>query len=259
MATAQHAGVLLREWRLRRNLSQFDLASRSAVSGRHLSFIETGRARPSREMVLHLASRLEIPLRERNRLLVAAGFAPVFAQRSLDDARLATARAAVERFLAAHEPYPALAVDRRWDVVAANRAVEQLTDGVAPELLGPPVNAIRATLHPDGMAPRIVNFDEWSGHLLDRLGRQVELVADPELEALYAEVVRYPNVRTEPPKEDATRDVFLPLRLRRGESELTFFSTVTTFGTPFDITLEELSLEAFYPADGATADALLGR
>jgi transcriptional regulator with XRE-family HTH domain len=190
MATAEHPGALLREWRRRRNLSQFDLASRSAVSGRHLSFIETGRARPSREMILHLAQRLEIPLRDRNRLLVAAGFAPIFAQRALDDESLALARSAVERFLAAHEPYPSVAVDRTWNIVAANGAVAWLTDDVAPELLEPPINALRATLHPGGVAPRIVNFDEWSGHLLERLRRQIELTADAELQALYEELAR---------------------------------------------------------------------
>jgi transcriptional regulator with XRE-family HTH domain len=258
MVTVQHAGELLREWRLRRNLSQFDLASRSAISARHLSFVETGRARASREMILHLAQRLEVPLRDRNRLLVAAGFAPVFAQRPLDDDALALARSAVERFLAAHAPYPAVAIDRAWNIVAANDAVAWLTDDVAPELLEPPVNALRATLHPQGMAPRIVNFDEWSGHLLDRLRRELELTASAELQALYDEVAAYPDVRTEPPETDAGRDVLLPLRLRLGERELAFFSTVTTFGTARDVTLEELSIEAFYPADDLTAAALRG-
>jgi transcriptional regulator with XRE-family HTH domain len=258
MVTAEHPGALLREWRRRRNLSQFDLASRSAVSGRHLSFIETGRARPSREMILHLAQRLEIPLRDRNRLLVAAGFAPIFGQRALDDESLALARSAVERFLAAHEPYPAVAVDRTWNIVAANGAVAWLTDDVAPELLEPPINALRATLHPGGMAPRIVNLDEWSGHLLERLRRQIELTADAELQALYEELAGYPNVRTEPPGSDAAQQVFLPLRLRLGTHTLSFFSTVTTFGTPLEVTLDELTIEAFYPADETTAAALRG-
>jgi transcriptional regulator with XRE-family HTH domain len=258
MATAQHPGELLREWRHRRNLSQFDLASRSAVSGRHLSFIETGRARPSREMILHLAQRLEIPLRERNRLLVAAGFAPVFAQRPLDDEAMALARSAVERFLAAHEPYPAVALDRAWNIVAANSAVAWLTDDVAPELLASPINALRATLHPDGMAPRIVNFAEWSGHLLERLRGQIELTADAESQALYDELADYPNVRTEPPAGDASHRVLLPLQLRLGAHTLSFFSTVTTFGTPLEVTLEELTIEAFYPADETTAAALRG-
>src|SRR5688572_21153756 len=172
------AGRLLREWRRRRNLSQLALASGSAVSTRHLSFIETGRARPSREMVLHLAERLDVPLRERNRLLLAAGYAPVFRERLLEDEEMAPVRDALERFLAAHEPYPALVVDRHWNLVMANRAVELLTGDVAPELLDPPANALRATLHPRGMAPRILNFSEWSGHLLHRLRRQMEVTGD---------------------------------------------------------------------------------
>jgi transcriptional regulator with XRE-family HTH domain len=256
MATTEHPGALLREWRRRRNLSQFDLASRSAVSGRHLSFIETGRARPSREMILHLAQRLEIPLRDRNRLLLAAGFAPSFGERRLDDDALASVRDAIERFLTAHEPYPAAVLDRHWNIVAANTGLAAFTQTVAPELLEPPVNALRATLHPAGMAPLIVNFAEWSGHLLDRLRRQAELTADPELDALYDELVGYPGVATEPPSEDVPTQVMLPLQMRVDGLELSFFSTVTTFGTAMDVTLRELAIEAFYPADDATAAAL---
>lgn len=251
------AGRLLREWRRRRNLSQLALASGSAVSTRHLSFIETGRARPSREMVLHLADRLEVPLRERNRLLLAAGYAPVFPERALADDELAPVREALERFLAAHEPYPAVVVDRGWNLVLANEAASTLTAGVAPELLEPPANALRATLHPDGMAPRIVNFAEWSGHLLHRLRRQVEITGDEELARLHDEVSRYPNVSLEPPLAGTAADIVLPLRLRDGDAELSFFSTVTTFGTPVEVTLSELSVEAFYPADRETAARLL--
>lgn len=253
------AGHLLREWRRRRNLSQLALASGSAVSTRHLSFIETGRARPSREMVLHLAERLDVPLRERNRLLLAAGFAPVFPERPLAADELAPVREALERFLAAHAPYPAVVVDRHWNLVLANEPVALLTDGVAPELLEPPANALRATLHPDGMAPRIVNFGEWSGHLLHRLRRQVELTGDEELARLYDEVASYPGVSHEPPPGGPAADIVLPLRLRHAGAELAFFSTLTTFGTPIDVTLAELAIEAFYPADRDTAVRLAER
>lgn len=255
---APHAGQLLREWRVRRDLSQLRLASGAAVSTRHLSFIETGRARPSREMLLHLADRLDLPLRERNRLLLAGGYAPAFGERALESGEMAPVRGALERFLSAHEPYPAVVVDRRWNLVLANSAIEFLTDGVASELLEPPVNALRATLHPDGMAPRIVNFDEWSGHLLHRLEREIEATGDAELAALRDELLTYPGVQAEPPRPEtvAAAEIVLPLELRHGDGRLSFFSTLTTFGTPVDVTLAELSLEAFYPADAATADRL---
>jgi transcriptional regulator with XRE-family HTH domain len=255
---ASPAGQLLREWRVRRNVSQLRLASGAAVSARHLSFIETGRARPSREMLLHLADRLEVPLRERNRLLLAGGYAPAFGERALESEEMAPVRGALQRFLAVHEPYPAVVVDRRWNLVLANSAVELLTEGVAPELLEPPVNALRATLHPEGMAPRILNFEEWSGHLLHRLGREIEATADEELAALRAELLTYPGVQAEPrPETVAAAEIVLPLELRHGNGRLSFFSTLTTFGTPTDVTLAELSLEAFYPADDATADHLV--
>jgi len=258
VARAPHAGQLLREWRARRNLSQFQLASNSAVSARHLSFIETGRSRPSREMVLHLAERLEIPLRERNRLLLAAGFAPVFRERSLDSDEMASVREALNRFLAAHEPYPALVLDRHWNLVLANAAVAPLLEGIAVELLEPPANALRATLHPEGMAPRILNFDEWSAHLVHRLRREIAVAGDEELEALLVEVLDYPNVRSDPPAVDAAAaaEIVLPLHLRHGSGRLSFFSTLTTFGTAADVTLAELAIEAFYPADADTARVL---
>jgi transcriptional regulator with XRE-family HTH domain len=259
-ARPPHAGHLLREWRTRRNLSQFQLASGAAVSARHLSFIETGRARPSREMVLHLAERLEIPLRERNRLLLAAGFSPAYGERPLDSPEMAPVRDALERFLTAHEPYPALVVDRHWNLVLANAAITPLLEGIAPELLEPPANALRATLHPGGMAPRILNFDEWSAHLLHRLRREIALTGDSELELLLAEVVSYANVRSEPPPVEAAAaaEIVLPLHLRSDGGRLSFFSTVTTFGTAADVTLAELAVEAFYPADAETAAALAG-
>jgi transcriptional regulator with XRE-family HTH domain len=255
---APTVGALLREWRDRRNLTQRDVASRSAVSARHLSFIENGRARPSREMVLHLAERLDVPLRERNRFLLAAGYAPVFAERSLDDSELAPVREAIERFLTAHEPYPALVVDRRWNVMARNRGVGYVTRGVAAELRAPPVNALRIALHPNGLAPRIRNLDEWSGYLLARLRRDVEATRDPELESLYEELVAYPGVGTAP--DDANpptaKDIMLMHVLRVEDSELSLFCSFTTFGTARDLTLAELTIAAFYPADAQTAEAL---
>lgn len=229
------------------------------MSPRHLSFIETGRARPSREMILHLADRLDVPLRERNRLLLAAGYAPAYGERRLDGDEMTVVRGALERFLAAHEPYPAIVVDRHWNLVLANAAVALLTEGVAQDLLEQPANALRATLHPDGMAPRILNFDEWSAQLLHRLRREIEATGDPELQALLAEVLEYPGVRVEPPALEvaAVAQILVPLDLRYGTSRLSFFGTVTTFGTPADITLAELSVEAFYPADAATGAKLV--
>ncbi|MDQ3875072.1 MAG: helix-turn-helix transcriptional regulator [Actinomycetota bacterium] len=258
VAGVSHAGQLLRDWRRRRNVSQFQLAAGSAVSARHLSFIETGRARPSREMVLHLADRLEIPLRERNRLLLAAGFAPAYGERSLDDEEMAPVREALERFLAAHEPYPALVLDRHWNLVLANAAVAPLTEHIAPALLEPPANALRATLHPEGMAPRILNFDEWSAHLVHRLRRAIAVTGDPELATLLAEVLTYPRVRDEPPSVDAAAaaEIVLPLQFRHGADRLALFSTLTTFGTAADVTLAELAVEAFYPADRESAALL---
>jgi transcriptional regulator with XRE-family HTH domain len=251
-------GLLLREWRARRNLSQLDLAARSAVSARHLSFIETGRARPSREMVLHLAERLRVPERERNRMLLAAGYAPVFGQWSLDDDEMAPVSEALDRFLAGHEPYPAIVVDRLRNLIAANRAVEVLTADVAPELLEPPANVLRIQLHPDGLAPQIVNFDEWSGHVLWHLRRDIAVGGDRELEELYAELAGYPhvNARREALEVPSAADIVLPLRLRRREGDLSFFSTMAAFGTALDVTLAELAIEAFYPADRETSAAL---
>src|SRR5215510_4149683 len=224
---APAAGALLREWRQRRNLSQLELATRSAVSVRHLSFIETGRARPSREMVLHLAERLDVPLRERNHLLLAAGFAPVFGERSLEESEMVQVREALERFLASHEPYPAVVVDGRWNIVAANRGVAYVTRGVAPELLAPPANALRIALHPDGMAPRISNLAEWSGYLLARLRRAIEATRDPGLESLYQELVAYPGVAPDydpanPPNPD---DILLMQEFRLEDRQLAFFCT----------------------------------
>jgi transcriptional regulator with XRE-family HTH domain len=253
-------GDLLRSWRRRRGLSQLQLSHVAAISARHLSFIETGRARPSREMTLHLAERLEVPLRERNDLLLAAGFAPVFRARALTDADMAPARAAIERFLSAHEPYPALIVDDRWQLVTSNDAAAVLTDGVAADLLMPPVNILRVALHPNGLAPITINFQEWSSRILHRLRDRATVSGDRELEKLYDELSAYPNVTEQLPTADSsTTEIVLPLRLRKGAEELSFLSTITTFETATDITLAGLAIEAFYPADDRTAAALLRR
>jgi transcriptional regulator with XRE-family HTH domain len=255
---ASSVGALLREWRQRRNLSQFELALRSAVSARHLSFIETGRARPSREMVLHLTERLDVPLRDRNRLLLAAGFAPVFGEHSLEENEMVLVREALERFLLAHEPYPALAVDRHWNVLAANRGVAYVNRDVAPTLRQPPANALRIALHPEGLAPRISNFANWSGYLLERLRREIDATGDRELESLYEELVAYPGTATEfdPAGPLNSNDVLFMQELRLDDRDLALFCTFTTFGTPRDLTLAELSIISFYPANTQTAEAL---
>ncbi len=252
-ATDNRVGTLLRDWRQRRRLSQMDLALEAGVSTRHLSFVETGRSRPSPEMVLHLADQLEVPLRERNQLLLAAGYAPKYGARSLDDPELASIREAVGRVLTGHEPYPAFAVERGWNMVMSNGALGPLLDGVADELLVPPVNCMRVALHPDGLAPRIVNLGEWRGHLLNRLAREIQLTGDPELGDLYDELFAYPG----PVSDDApdASAVMVELHLDTG---LRFFSTVTTFGTGRDVTISELSIEAFFPADARTAESLRG-
>jgi transcriptional regulator with XRE-family HTH domain len=260
--TARPIGDHLREWRQRRRLSQLDLACEADISTRHLSFLETGRSRPSRDMVLHLAERLDVPLRERNTLLVAAGFAPAYPVRSLDDPGLALARRAVERVIEAHAPNPALAIDRHWQLVASNAALAPLLAGISPALLQPPVNVLRLGLHPDGLAPRIVNYAEWRGHLFERLRRQVEASADAVLIDLLAELQAYPAptapVLALPPvvAEAAHPDIVVPFRLATPEGILSFLSTTTVFGTPVDVTLSELAVESFFPADDTTADIL---
>jgi transcriptional regulator with XRE-family HTH domain len=255
---APSVGALLRAWRQRRHLSQLQLATRSAVSARHLSFIETGRAQPSREMLLHLADRLDIPLRERNHLLLAAGFAPVFGERSLDESEMAPVREALQRFLSAHEPYPAVVVDRRWNIVASNRGSAYVTRDVADHLRTPPANALRIALHPEGLAPQISNLAEWRGYLLARLRREIEATRDPELESLYRELVSYPGAADEhdhadPPTPD---DILLMHELRLDGADLALFCTFTTFGTARDLTLAELTIVSFYPADAQTAAVL---
>lgn len=251
-------GDLLREWRQRRRMSQLDLALEANISTRHLSFVETGRSFPSRDMLLHLADRLVVPLRERNLLLLAAGYAPVYAERRLDDPALGPARRAVDLLLAGHEPYPALAVDRHWTLVAANAAVPLLLAGIDAALLEPPTNVLRLSLHPAGLAPRIANHREWRAHILERLRHQIEATADPELIRLAAELEGYPvpdGAGTAAGGEDYG-GVLVPLRLATPGGVLSFFSTTTVFGTPMDVTLSELALESFFPADQATADAM---
>lgn len=250
-------GPVLREWRARRHLSQLALALNAGVSQRHLSFVELGRAHPSREMVLRLAAQLDLPLRERNRFLLAAGYAPVFAERALDDPALAGARLAVERVLQGHEPYPAIAVDRRWNLLAANRAFERMVEGVAPALLEAPANVLRLTLHPDGLAGRILNLPEWRAQLLDYLDRQAAATGDATLIALLEELRAYPGPRrTDAPPDADGGGVFVPLRLASEGGVLSLISTVTVFATPVDVTLAELVLECFFPADAATAERL---
>jgi transcriptional regulator with XRE-family HTH domain len=246
-----HVGEHLREWRQRRHLSQLDLAVDAEISARHLSFVETGRAAPSRDMVLKLAERLDVPLRERNVLLVAAGFAPAFPQRALDDPALKAAREAINLVLKAHEPNPALAYDRHWNLVSANRMVAPLLEGIPQRLLGQPFNILRLAFHPEALAARTVNLAEWCGHLLERLHRQCEATADPELIKLYADLKAFPiPARSGPLPPD---NVAIPFKLRHDGEVLSFFSTTMVFGTPVDITLSELALETFFPADDVTA------
>ena len=258
-ATTGGAGELLREWRNRRRMSQLDLATEAGVSARHLSFVETGRSRPSREMVLTLAEHLEVPLREQNALLLAAGFAPGFTETPLDSEEMSPVRHALEAILAGHEPYPAVIVDRQWEIVASNEPAQGLLAGVAEDLVAPPANALRITLHPDGLAPRILNFAEWSGHLLTRLHRQALLSQDPALAALERELLSYPGVLPVSGLAEPAEMLFVPLRLRLpNRTELSLFSTLATFGTALDVTLEELSIESFFPADETTQTYLRG-
>jgi transcriptional regulator with XRE-family HTH domain len=248
-------GDILREWRQRRRLSQLDLAMEADISTRHLSFLETGRSRPSRDMVLHLAERLDVPLRDRNLLLHAAGYATVFPERPLDDPALQVARQAIDQVLAGHEPFPALAVDRHWTLVTANAASQRLMADVDAALLQPPVNVLRLSLHPAGLAPRTENLAEWRAHLLSRLRHQIDVTGDPVLARLLRELRDYPA-----PAEDGVdvepTAVVVPFKLITEAGVLAFFSTTTVFGTPVDITLSELALEAFYPADAATTEVL---
>ena len=260
--TVAHAtGDYLRTWRQRRRMSQLALALEAEISQRHLSFIESGRSAPSREMLLHLAERLEMPLRERNAMLLAAGFAPVYGERSLEDPAMVAARGAIELVLKGHEPFPALAIDRHWNLVAANAALGPMLAGVADRsLLEAPINVLRLSLHPEGLAPRIANLGEWRAHLLDRLRRQIAVTSDPVLADLLQELSAYPvkdtlaALHAGPPTDHG--GVLVPLELVTDAGLLSLISTTMVFGTPRDITLSELALEAFFPANAETAAIL---
>jgi transcriptional regulator with XRE-family HTH domain len=254
----ESVGSMIRAWRMRRRMSQLDLASEADISQRHLSFVESGRAAPSRDMVLHLAERLDVPLRQRNLLLLAAGYAPGFSERPLADATLKPAMAAVEQVLKGHEPNPALAVDRHWNLISANAAIAPFMADIGDtSLLEPPVNVLRLSLHPMGLAPRIVNLGEWRAHLLARLRRQNETFGDPVLGELERELQGYPAeaTRTRIVHDEGTAIVH-PLRIRAADTVLSLISTITVFGTPVDVTLSELAIECFFPADDQTRFAL---
>jgi transcriptional regulator with XRE-family HTH domain len=256
MASQPGVGPLLREWRKRRRRTQLDLALDAGISARHLSFVETGRSTPSPEMVLLLAEELEVPFRERNHLLLAAGYAPAFPERSLQDPELAPVREALDRVLIGHEPYPALVIDGRWNIVAANSATLALAEWLAPSLLEPPTNMERVVRE---LLPMIVNLAEVQGYFVERLEHQVAITGDEDLAALLDELPDYPPAEDEklPASEAAARGILMPLRLRAPDGgELSFFGTVATFGTALEVTTSELSIECLFPADGATAEAL---
>ena len=255
--TLRTAGDHIREWRRRRRLSQLDFALDAGISQKHLCFIETGRSQPSRDMLLRLAGELDVPLRERNTMLLAGGFAPLYVERRLDDPALAPARAAIDLVLKGHEPFPALAVDRLWRLVGHNAPVAALLGLVADQgLLEPPVNVLTLSLAPGGLAPHIVNLPEWRAHVLERLRRQVEATADPGLIELLRSLSALPAPQSNAHQPQDFAGVLVPLELSTPAGPLRLFSTVTTFGTATDITLSELALEAFYPADEETAGRL---
>jgi transcriptional regulator with XRE-family HTH domain len=248
-------GELLRQWRHRRGLSQLDLAIAADVSARHVSLVETGKSNPSADMILRLADQLAVPLRERNRLLLAAGFAPRYAERPLDGDALSAAWDAIAKVLRAHEPYPALVIDRRWNLVMTNRAIDPFLADVDPDLLRPPINLVRLGLDPRGLASRIVNLAEVRSVLRTRITRQLATAPDPELTTLYEEFLA-------PGSDDASQpiesEIAVPMIFRFGDRELRLFSTTTTFGTPMDITLDEISIESYYPADAESAAYFTG-
>jgi transcriptional regulator with XRE-family HTH domain len=258
--TTPQAGDLLRQWRQRRRLSQLDLAIAANVSSRHLSFVETGRSRPTSDMILRLAEHLDVPLRDRNTLLLAGGYAPAYPEHGLAEPELKAVRQALKHVLDGHLPYPAVLVNRWWELLDANAGIALFTGQVSPALLEPPVNVLRLSLHPDGMAPRIANLPEWRAHLLTRLHRQAQASGDPRLAGLHEELSGYPGGESEgesqPPPAPA--DVVVPLRYRASDQELSFLSITAMVGTPLDVTVEELVIESFYPADDRTARALRG-
>ncbi len=255
--TQEPVGRLLRDWRQRRRLSQLELALSAEISSRHLSFVETGRSRPTSDMILRLAQQLDIPLRDRNVLLLAGGYAPAYPANSLTEPTMSAVNDAIEQILQAHEPFPAVVIDARWDLVAANNAVTLITAGAAAALLEPPVNVLRLSLHPDGLAPRIVNLPEWRAHLLDRLDRDISSAADHTLIELRDELLTYPCPPAVPRPD--TSAILVPMKLRLQDATLSLFSTTTVFGTPRDITLSELAIESFYPADRESGRYLTDR
>jgi transcriptional regulator with XRE-family HTH domain len=254
-------GERLRTWRERRRVSQLDLSLQAGISARHLSFVETGRSKPSSGLILRLSEELDVPLRERNALLLAGGFAPAYPERGLDAPPLSAVTEAMRQVITAHMPNPALAVDGHWELIDANDAVFRMVEGTAPELMEPPINVLRVSLHPDGMAPGIVNLAQWRRHVLFRLRRQADRSGDPFLHELYEELSGYPGgggtgetgVANEAGEAGGAADVVLPMRLRMDGQELSFLSTTTVFGSPLDVTVAELAIESFYPADAATA------
>lgn len=265
VASGGSLGAMLRGWREHRRYRQMELALEVEISARHLSFIENGRSRPSREMILRLAEFLDIPFRERNDLLVAAGYAPEYGARALTDSSLSEVRRAVGLMLSSLEPCPALAVDRRWNLVEANRPAKALLAGVPAELLRGDVNVLRVSLHPQGLAPQILNLSEWHAYVLGRLRRDIAMTGDHDLQVLLAELESYVSPNT---KARASRDrslsgeskgelpVLVPFRLRTPVGDLSFVSTTTVFGSALDVTVSEMAIESFLPADEATAEAL---
>ncbi|MEU4237100.1 helix-turn-helix transcriptional regulator [Actinoplanes sp. NPDC026619] len=253
-AMGSAVGEMLREWRQRRGLSQLEFAGRADVSARHVSFVETGRTMPSRDMVLRLAEHLNVPLRERNRLLVAAGYAPVYQERGWDLPEMSAARRAVRQLLDGHGPYPALAVDGRWNLVLANAAMTVFFDGVDASLLEPPVNMMRLSMHPGGFASRVTNMPDVRARLLYRLAGQVHQSGDPFLTSLHAEMLTYGSMGD--PVRPGADDIALPIHIRHGGRELSFINMIARFGTAFDVTLDEIAVESYFPADAATAEAL---
>jgi transcriptional regulator with XRE-family HTH domain len=255
-------GPMVREWRMRRRLSQLDLALDAGVSARHLSFIETGRSRPSPELLLLLADRLDVPLRERNRLLLAAGYAPRYSEMSLDEADMAPVRDAMRQMLDGFDPWPAIVIDRKGDVVQTNAGAGVFLEGVALEILAPRPNLFRLTLHPQGVSERIVNFPEVAAYTVAQLRRLAAATGDPAVVELLAEVTAYPNVAALDAQlgmADPGDQLVVPLRVRHDGGELAMFSTMTVFGTPVDVTVAELAIEVFFPADAHTADVLRAR
>jgi transcriptional regulator with XRE-family HTH domain len=251
ISPSHHAGNHIRQWRQRRRMSQLELALEAEISTRHLSFVETGRAQPSRRMILALADRLEIPMRERNLLLVAGGFAPVYPERALEAPEMQGATEVIDLVLKGHLPYPAFAIDRRWNILSSNRSLPKIYEGVAAELLAPPVNALRLTLHPDGMAPKILNLEEWRGHILSRLRAQIAATADEALISLYVELRAYGGEPAVSPSEGRP---LIPFRLMTEAGAMSFLTTTMTFDSPLDVTLSELMIECFFPADAETRE-----